>query len=172
MTYTVTSGVTEGTTYSFKIRSKNKWGWGAYSVVPLTKLAAIKPSQVAKPVTSIDATAGGVKIVWTEPASNGAAITAYDIQILKKDGTTWITETTCDGTVDPILSQKWCIVAMSKLYSATYLLLRGDTVKVQIAATNSISIGDYSPASDSAALVRTVPAVVVLPTRGSTTSET
>jgi len=75
-TYTITTGITSGTTYQFKIRSKNKWGWGTFSTIT-TILAASKPSQMNPVTTTIDPTTGGVTIYFTAPSSNGASISAY-----------------------------------------------------------------------------------------------
>jgi len=44
-------------------------------------MAATTPSAVAIPVTSIDASSGGVRIQWTQPSANGATITRYYIEI-------------------------------------------------------------------------------------------
>ena len=42
-TYTMTSGITAGNTYRFKVMAKNKWGWGQFSdYTPI--LAAAVPS--------------------------------------------------------------------------------------------------------------------------------
>jgi hypothetical protein len=33
LTYTITSGISPGTAFRFRVRGKNRWGWGSYSAV-------------------------------------------------------------------------------------------------------------------------------------------
>ena len=60
--FTITTNIVGGKTYSVRVRAKNVWGWGAYSAPAFQILAAASPSTVSIPQTSIDPTAGGVKI--------------------------------------------------------------------------------------------------------------
>lgn len=46
LSYTLTVGIVAGNTYQFRIRAYNKWGWGAYTSVSTSILAASVPSQV------------------------------------------------------------------------------------------------------------------------------
>ena len=113
--YIVASGITAGTTYTFKIRAQNKWGWGDYSTTT-SILAASVPSQIPAATTSINSATGSVKIVWTAPSTNGDNIDSYTINILENDGTTWTAETTdCDGSDSTIMSNLYCIVPMATL---------------------------------------------------------
>lgn len=74
-TYSITSGITSGTTYSFKVRALNIYGWSsAYSAIA-TITASDVPSQMAILTTSLSTTF--VRFTWTAPASNGDAIDAY-----------------------------------------------------------------------------------------------
>lgn len=82
LSYTLTTDIAPGITYSFKIRPRNKWGWGEYSSPVLEVLAAYMPFRVALPVTSIDSLNGGAKITWVAPFENGAVISAYQVEIM------------------------------------------------------------------------------------------
>lgn len=82
LSYTLTIDIVASVSYSFKIRPRNKWGWGEYSSPNLEVLAAYVPLRVDLPVTSIDSITGGVKITWIAPYENGAVISAYQIEIL------------------------------------------------------------------------------------------
>jgi hypothetical protein len=75
LTYTVSSGLTAGDNYKFRLTAKNIYGWGVVSnQVTMTPLGV--PTQPDPVTTTISAT--NVKIEWTDPTStNGAAITAY-----------------------------------------------------------------------------------------------
>jgi len=57
--------------------------------------ASTMPGQVQIPVTSIEATTGGIRVTWLEPDSNSDTITAYKIEAqLPTDDWSEI----CDGT--------------------------------------------------------------------------
>ena len=46
-----------------------------------------------------------VKISWTKPNENNEAITAYEILILSKDGSTWTEDpVNCKANTEPFLS--------------------------------------------------------------------
>lgn len=55
-------------------------------------MPAEAPDQMSSVTTVNDGT--NVKISWTAPANNGAAITAYKIQIQAVDGTTYLEDST------------------------------------------------------------------------------
>ena len=60
-----------------------------------------------------------VRFSWSEPASNGATITAYTLYILKADGFTLAESISCDGATDPLITQnKECLVPMNELTDA------------------------------------------------------
>ena len=93
----LTTGITAGTTYRFKVRAQNIFGWGAFSSATSIK-AATTPSKMATVTTSIDSSTGGVKISWTAPADGSSTIDAYFIEIANAASTTWTADTThCDG---------------------------------------------------------------------------
>jgi hypothetical protein len=120
LTFTVSSSIIGGTTYQFRVRAKNYWGWGSYSSTVSIK-AAKAPAQMSSAVTSIDTATGGVKILWTAPNTNSDTITAYKIEMLDHTGTTWSQDLVhCDGTNSVIKSNLYCIVPMSVLITAPF----------------------------------------------------
>lgn len=74
----IKTGLTAGTTYSFRVVAKNSFGWGTYSNVVAIIPSAIPSTMAAVTTTNSNAL---VKIEWTDPVTNGAAITAYQILI-------------------------------------------------------------------------------------------
>lgn len=106
LTYQVSSNVSAGTTYRFRIRAKNVWSWSNYSSV-VSALPSAAPDPMAQLVSIVNDTTGAVKVSWTAPADNSAPITEYKIEILDKQGLTWYTNTThCDGANASIFANK------------------------------------------------------------------
>jgi hypothetical protein len=93
------SDIIPGQIYEFQIRAKNKWGWGEWSGVTWI-VASTWPEDVAKPVTSIDPTTGGVLIDWAKPDDHSSEIFRYVIEIQSMlSADTWVQEMDyCDGT--------------------------------------------------------------------------
>lgn len=84
-TYTDT-GLNPSTTYDYEVRAVNPAGesaWSAVYTVPTT-------APTAPDMPSLTATAGASNIMlsWSAPASNGAAISGYDIDV-SDDGSDW-----------------------------------------------------------------------------------
>lgn len=94
LTYLKTSGVTGGLTYRFRLRARNKYGWGPYSDVT-SIVTALAPSAPSSVTTSQEVT--NVKIAWAASTTNGIAVSEYEILIKKKDGT-YATSATCLGS--------------------------------------------------------------------------
>jgi len=168
LTHTQSAGVTAGGSYKFRYRASNKYGWGPFSD-EVSILAASVPDQVAQPTTSISNTF--VKISWTEPTTNSAAITAYDIVIKESDGSTFTADTSnCDGTAAAIVLNKYCFVPMSTLRGSPFSLPFRATVAVKVRAKNAIGWGIYSSESTTAAQIQTEPVQMAAPVRGSGSS--
>ena len=102
-TFTVSTGVVSGTSYMFRIRAANVYGWGDYSSTVTIKAAA-KPAQVLSVSTSIDEATGYLKISWLPPSSNGDPITEYKVEIADLFLSNVYTESTyCPGTSTTLL---------------------------------------------------------------------
>lgn len=67
--FIVTTGVTAGTTYKFKVRAQNAHGWGVFSVVK-DVLATTFPEQMNAVTTSIQNSGLNVRIQWVAPYDN------------------------------------------------------------------------------------------------------
>lgn len=95
--YTITSGITGGSSYRFKIAAENIWGVGTESD-EFTIVAQYVPEQMAAVTTTIDSATGGVKIAWTAPHDGSDTITSYTITISDSSGTYKEDTTNCDGS--------------------------------------------------------------------------
>jgi titin len=100
----ITTGITAGASYQFKVRAQNIIDWGAFSSTTSIK-AATTPSQMASVTTSIDSSTGGVKIAWVAPLDGSSTIDSYLIEISNNLGTTWTANTLyCNGASSTIVS--------------------------------------------------------------------
>lgn len=140
--YTLTDGITPGVVYTFKIRPRNKWGWGEFSSPNLEVLAASVPYKTDIAVTTIDPVTGGVKISWTAPYENGATISAYHIELTDNNGL-WQTEPLCDGSQQETIDALSCIIPMDTL-SLSHGLIFDAFVYVRISASNQMGQGAWS----------------------------
>ena len=85
-----------------------------------------------------------VDISWNLPDSNSDAIDAYEILILKSDGTTWIEDTVnCDGSTALVITNRVCSVPFTVLRS-TYGLAYNALIYAKVRAHNVNGYGDYS----------------------------
>jgi len=90
-TFAIVTGLTNGTTYSFKVAAVNSAGTGNFS----GSVDAV-PATVPGAVTSLAANKSGTSasLTWTAPSSNGgSAITDYKVEYKLSDSPTWSTFT-------------------------------------------------------------------------------
>ena len=88
----ITSNIASGRTYRFQYRAQNIHGWGAFSEIAEILAATIPSVPVGEPGTSIDEFETRVKLQWQAPSNlggDGVALTAYRIEILLLDGTSF-----------------------------------------------------------------------------------
>jgi hypothetical protein len=170
-TYTVTSGVSAGSLYRFRIRAKNMWGWGEYSdVLVVTPSAA--PDKMDAIVTSIVAESGAVLLVWTAPSDNSAAITQYKVEIHDHDGAAWNEETVnCDASDATIMAAFNCSIPMSALIVSPFSLVQGDLVTARASALNSNGWSTVSDSNIGGAYVMTAPTRMNDPVRDADSSD-
>jgi large repetitive protein len=123
-TATIT-GVSNGTTYTVRVRAQNAIGSGSY-----VTSGSVTPATTPGAPTNLIASAGNAQIslTWTAPASNGgSAITDYVIQY-STNGSTWVTF--ADGT--------------STTTSTTITgVSNGTTYTTRVAAVNAAGTGNY-----------------------------
>ena len=126
LNYTVT-GLSNGTSYIFKVAAVNNLGTGNYS----TNLATVAPSGSFAP-TNLYVTPGNsqVDLSWTAPTNNGTiAIIGYNIQYLTGSGSTWSSPISTEST--------------TLNYTVTGLT-NGTSYIFQVAAVNSNGTANYS----------------------------
>lgn len=128
--YTVT-GLTDGTSYYFRVAGTNAVGDGSFTTaVSATPAAVIPPTAPGTPVGfygTVGIGSGQARLTWRAPANGGSAITDYIIE-RSIDGVLWTTVT--DG------------VSTDVMYTATGLT-NGTSYKFRVSARNAV--GDSAP---------------------------
>jgi hypothetical protein len=78
--YIVSSGVSQGETYTFRIRSKNRWGWSTDYSTTTSIIAAKPPTSVSAPTTTVSGS--DVVVNWSSSFDNGGLpVTEYTVKI-------------------------------------------------------------------------------------------
>ena len=127
------TGLTNGTSYVFKVAAKNSAGTGNYSA----SSPSLTPVTTPGAPQSVTGTAGDmqVSLTWTAPANNGGnAITNYSIQYSSNSGSTWSEAINTGST--------------STSHTVTGLT-NGTAYVFKLAAVNAVGTGSYSTASAS-----------------------
>ena len=166
--FTMAIGIVQGNTYNFKVRAKNKWGFGAFST-PFPIFAAGPPAIVPSAVTSYDPTTQGLAISWGLPVSNGAAISGYIINI-KDSASAWQVDSSCNGNNFSIMSSRSCVIPMQSIYTTLGLTINSP-IYIQVSAINSQGTGLPSTNNALNAIVKTIPVALSAILRGSDTTE-
>jgi hypothetical protein len=131
-------GLTNGTSYVFRVAAINSSGTGTYS----TPSTAVTPGTPPGAPTGLTAVAGpgSVTLSWTAPADSGSsAITGYSVQRSRDSGTTWSASTKLrDAAVGHDAP------ATTKTVTG---LTNGVSYVFRVAAINATGVGAYSTTS-------------------------
>jgi hypothetical protein len=142
--------LTFGTTYEFKVESRNSYSYSPYSET-LTLLCAFKPDPPL--VVTTTNTNDLVTVQWDDPIANGFVIHAYRFFVLQSDGTTYTEESVeCDGTNTDIVNNRVCTISLLTLRSAPYNLILGDSVWVKVISVNTYGESELSQPGNGAVI--------------------
>lgn len=121
------TGLTNGTPYYFRVTAVNSFGAGSASSASSAVTPAGPPDTPAAP-TGEGGTGGDINLSWTAPATNGAAVTGYEIRrglnswgpfyqigsgLCSRLGTEFNTATTCTDTVSDQGPYYYTVTALS-----------------------------------------------------------
>ena len=115
--FLASNGVQEGLVHQFRLRAKNQYGWGPYSLLAQI-IPCREPEEMAAATTIIDN--NYVKISWTAPISNGAEITTYRVLLLVEDNLQWLESEFCLYTDPTLLEKMSCYVPMTELTGSRF----------------------------------------------------
>lgn len=163
--FTVKTGLTGGVTYKFKVRAKNKYGYGPFTATVSVQTSQA-PEQPAPPV--LEVVGGYVKISWTEPTANFRPVLGYQVLIETSAAGTFIErKALCDG--DAQATPKYCLVDMHDLRAAPFGLTYDTLIRAKVLARNERGWSTASDPNSSGARVQVEPSAVPTPTRGTET---
>jgi hypothetical protein len=164
------SGLTPGTTYTFRYRVANIHGWSTGYSPEAQIIAANVPSAPAAPTTQL--VGSSVTVSWTAPASNGMAITAYVVEIQGAAGGWHLETTDCDGADSTIVTSASCTIPQATLQAGSFVLLKGDLVSARVSAINVLGTGAPSAANTAGARIQSLPSAPTGLAQGPATSST
>jgi hypothetical protein len=124
VTNCIVTGLTNGTTYTFKVTAANAKGSGAASNLSATATPVAAPAAPGSPLATAK-TGKKVTISWTAPANNGSPITGYTVQAY-----TW------NGSLETIVTAKKCTTTSATTCDISGLTA-GTQYKFTITATNA-----------------------------------
>lgn len=95
-------------------------------------------------------------ISWAQPYNGGDPITQYVIQILQADGS-YSSTAACDGSLEAVIVNNYCVLPMSILTSSPYSLVEGNIISAKVKAQNRIGASSFSIANSLGAVVQGLP---------------
>jgi titin len=146
--YTAT-GLTTGSSYSFRYLVRNEVGWSANPSPTLTTYSAVAPGQISAPTTAISGY--DVAFSWTAPTTGGLPITSYKVFIKSTTSTFELESASCNVAVTS------CQVPLLTLQASPFSLVLGDLVQARIRAVNLVGESIDSSQNTAGALIETVP---------------
>jgi hypothetical protein len=158
----------------YRIAARNRWGTGPFSRPNLEIDVAQEPDQISS-VSVNDA--GMVRITWYAPESAGGSnINRYEVQIKDGNGDYVSPADDCnpdDGDIKDSTDSAneiiyLCRIDMLKMGSE-FSLSYNEPIVARVRAVNAAGLAGLWRASDNSARVKTVPAEMVAPVRGSST---
>lgn len=115
-----------------------------------------------------------VKIAWTQPNDNGAAITRYYILIVSNSGSGFSESPNCDGNNIMTFANMYCLVLMSELIdpNGIFRVNYNQLITAKVQAFNAAGNSPFSEINTTGATAENVPLPVSAPTRGELTTDT
>jgi hypothetical protein len=163
----IQTGIQSGQSYSFRVRGKNKWGFGPYSDTVLIEASANPDTAVSTPTvlnSGLD-----IVISWPSPANKGASILEYNIiAIVGSEALTFEADVAtlgCDGQSPETIESRSCSIQVQTFRSVLNVDYP-DTVKAKIRSRNSNGWSNFSETSLTEALIMTEPADMGICERG------
>lgn len=166
----IQTGIESGSSYTFRVRARNKWGYGPYSDWVSIEASTNPDVQVTAPVTQNSGT--NILISWPKPEDKGSPILEYQIVIQTSDGLTFVEESNhCDGSDASIVEARSCFIPLSVLRQAPFNLDYPDLVFAKVRSMNINGWSELSDVNTDGAKILTEPATMAQPTRGELTDQ-
>ena len=155
----VQTGLTAGTSYNFRLRTRNEVGFSSYSTT-FTIVVATVPSQPSAPTTTLSGDSANVVVAWTLPTDLGGLSTlSYIVEIKTSTATFEKDLTNCNAeTSSSIQSSRSCTIPVASLRSSPFNLVDSASVTARVTATNLIGSSAVSSEGNGAILPNAVSA--------------
>ena len=141
--YLIQAGISSGQLYAFRVRARNKWGFGPFSDVVQIRAATNPNRELTAPVTANDG--GKILIAWSKPQDRGSPIEEYEIAILTSDGISFSTELQfCNGEDPAIVSSRSCQIPLTTLREEPFNLVYPNLVVAKVRSKNGVGWSDFS----------------------------
>lgn len=129
--HSITTGITQGGSYTFRVSAKNIEGFSPVSSTA-TIVAAASPDMMSAPLITVDRTAPSnknAKISWAAPNDNGDTITDYLVEIRDKNGN-FKTSASCDASNgQTAFTNMYCEIPMTELLGTDFNLVKDDLIQ-------------------------------------------
>lgn len=159
-----------GQAYVFRVRARNKWGYGPYSETVSIQASTNPQRQQSAPVTQNFESS--VLISWAKPEEKGAPIEEYEVMILTHDGVESSTEPlACNGADQEVVAARSCVIPLVNLRSEPFLLDYPMVVRAKVRSRNANGWSTFSDVNTEGAIIKTEPAQMLAPTRGHLTDQ-
>ena len=137
-------------------------------------LAASIPSTPSAPTTAISSPLSSPNVVvsWTEPTTNGSAISSYKILFKKADNSFATELTSCNGSDSTILVNRSCTIPKTVFSASPFSLANTASVYAKITATNVRGESPESAEGNGALMAETPDAPVSINWNNASTSHT
>jgi hypothetical protein len=166
--YTAIS-LTAGTTYEFKVESRNSYGYSSFSHTVTLLCAFIADAPLTVTTANVNEL---VSITWSEPLSNGSPITDYRIYVQEHGSTTFTEESVeCVGSDSTVISSRTCSITLATLKVSPYLLVRDDNVVAKIVSVNVYGDSEQSSEGSGAVIQLVADAPISLANDALTTTD-
>jgi len=109
-TFTVTTGISAGGSYAFRVSAYNAYGWSTPSV-SVNIVASTYPNKMNAPSTTIQDNTN-IRISWNAAYSNSDPIVSYEVSILSNSNTYVIDSVYCGVNQAQIIANNFCDITM------------------------------------------------------------
>jgi hypothetical protein len=138
--HTITSGISVGTSYQFKYRAFNKYGYSPFSAIS-TIVTANRPDRPS--AVSSEIQGDNIVVTWEEPDDRGSAIEQYYVVYYAVDGRSYVHDN-CNSESESLVTSRTCSFPLNDIVEISGVST-GDVIQFQVWARNGQGWSMASP---------------------------